>query len=303
MNNKIPAFLLENKPYPHSRTVTVKTLFIDKAVGHISEFYETVFTNWETARKDGLFQRLNARTKLLFLVLFVFAVSIKKDVSSDILIAIFIMPFVVLSKIGILSFYRKTLIAGFFFGLLPGLPAVLNVIMPGEPVYRVIELDQPYELWIYHVPQTIAVTREGILSAMTLTSRVANSVSITLLVVCTTPFAELVKALSTLRVPEYFLMILSLAQKYAFIFLKMLADMHTAKKARLIGRPDAADWIAGRLAYVFKKTQQRCDDVHKAMTGRGFTGQVKLASLRAMTPVDIIYGAMFLTLWFFILII
>ncbi|WP_420263859.1 cobalt ECF transporter T component CbiQ [Candidatus Magnetominusculus dajiuhuensis] len=303
MKNKIPSFLLHPQPHPKAGGGSVKVSFIDKGVGHISAFYETVFLQWELSQRDGLFQRLNARTKVLFLVLYLFIVSVKKDVPTEVLTAVFILPFVVMSRVGILAFYRRVITAGFFFGFIAGVPAVLNVITPGEPVYTILELRRQYDFWIYHVPQTITVTREGTLAALMLTARVANSVSITLLVVCTTPFSEVVKALKVFRVPEYFLMILTLSQKYAFIFLKMLRDMHTAKKARLTGAADAAHWIAGRAAYIFKKTQLRCEDVYKAMAGRGFTGEVKLAKLEKTKTVDIIAGAMFLTLWMLLLIL
>lgn len=303
MENKIPSFLLENQPLPKAYEGRVRSSFIDKGIGRISEFYETVFVQWELSKKEGLFQGLNARTKILFMVFYLFAVSVKKDLPSEILAAVFILPFVVLSRVRIFRFYWKVLIAGFFFGFIACLPAVLNLITPGEPVYRILELQREYDFWIYHVPQTITVTREGILLVSLLATRVANSVTITLLVVSTTPFSDVVKALKTFRAPEYLLMILSLSHKYMFIFLKMLRDMHTAKRARLIGTDDAAGWIAGRIACLFKKTRLRSEDVNKAMAGRGFTGEVKLTRLEQMQNVDVMYGALFLTLWMLLLIV
>ncbi|KWT90950.1 energy-coupling factor transporter transmembrane component T family protein [Candidatus Magnetominusculus xianensis] len=300
MNNKVPSFLLTTQPPPEVRGARVKGSFIDKGIGHISKFYETVFLQWELSRKDGLFQRLNARTKVVFLVFYIFIVSVKKEVSSEILVAVFIFLFVLLSRVGIFKFYWKVFIAGFLFGVLAGLPAALNVITPGETVYKIIELQRAR---IYHLPETITVTREGILLVMMLTARVVNSVSITLLVVSTTSFSDILKGLRVFRVPEYFLMILSLSQKYVFIFLKMLRDMHSAKKARLIGSADAAGWIPGRIAFIFNKTQLRCEDVNKAMVGRGFTGEVKLAGLEYIKTVDIMYGAIFIALWMVLLIL
>ncbi|MBF0320942.1 MAG: hypothetical protein HQL01_14180 [Nitrospirae bacterium] len=303
MNNKVPSFLLTTQPPPEVRGARGKGSFIDKGIGHISKFYETVFLQWELSRKDGLFQRLNARTKMVFLVFYIFIVSVKKDVSSEILAAVFIFLFVLLSRVGIFKFYWKVFIAGFLFGVVAGLPAALNVITPGETVYKILELQQARDFWIYHLPETITLTHEGILLVMMLTARVANSVSITLLVVSTTSFSDILKGLKVFRVPEYFLMILSLSQKYVFIFLKMLRDMHSAKKARLIGSADAAGWIPGRIAFIFNKTQLRCEDMYKAMAGRGFTGEVKLAGLEYIKTVDIMYGAIFIALWMVLLIL
>lgn len=292
-------------PQPLSRGggARVSSSFIDKGIAHISKFYETIFIQWELSRGDGLFQRLNARTKVLFLIFYIFIVSVKKDVSSEILAAVFILPFVILSRVGIFKFYWKVLLAGVIFGVIAGFPAALNVITPGVPVYSIFVMNQARDFWIYHLPETIDITAEGIMLVMMLTARVVNSVTIALLVIGTTSFSDVLKALSGFRVPEYFLMILSLSHKYVFIFLKMLRDMHAAKRARLIGRADAALWISGRIALIFNKTQSRSEDVYKAMAGRGFTGEVKLAKLRMLNTVDIIYGAMFISLWIILLII
>jgi cobalt/nickel transport system permease protein len=83
----------------------------------------------------------------------------------------------------------------------------------------------------------------------------------------------------------------------------MLRDMHTAKKARLIGGTNAVGWIAGRIAWIFNKTQLRCEDVYKAMAGRGFTGEVKFAGLENVKTVDIVAGTVFSTVWIFLLIV
>jgi energy-coupling factor transporter transmembrane protein EcfT len=145
----------------------------------------------------------------------------------------------------------------------------------------------------------IGFTAEGVSVVSMLTLRVINSLSLSFLILYTTPFPEIIKALKVLKVPDAFLIIISLTYKYIFIFARIVADMHLAKKSRLAGAlksAEARDWIAGRIAFIFKKTQLKCDDVFKAMIGRGFSGEIKLYQYQKITGRDWGLGFFLLTL-------
>src|SRR5208283_3021912 len=122
----------------------------------------------------------------------------------------------VLSRVNVADFYKRVFFLGFFFGFAVALPASLNTITGGEVVMRLVELPKPYDFLGYHIPRLIGITRQGITGVMMLTLRVANSVALSLLVISTTPFPSLVRALKVLRVPDVFLMILTLTYKYIF---------------------------------------------------------------------------------------
>jgi energy-coupling factor transporter transmembrane protein EcfT len=145
----------------------------------------------------------------------------------------------------------------------------------------------------------IGFTAEGVSVVSMLTLRVINSLSLSFLILYTTPFPEIIKALKVLKVPDAFLVIISLTYKYIFIFARVVTDMHLAKKSRLLGpvkSAEARDWIAGRIAFIFKKTQLKCDDVFKAMIGRGFSGEIKLYRYQKITGRDWGLGFFLLTL-------
>jgi energy-coupling factor transporter transmembrane protein EcfT len=139
---------------------------------------------------------------------------------------------------------------------------------------------------MYHIPQVIGITDSGLSLVSLLTLRVLNSLSVSFLILYTTPFAEIVKALKVFRVPDTFLIIISMTYKYIFTFAHIVSDMYLAKKARLAcgnGRKEAREWIVGRIAYVFKKTQIECEEVFKAMNARGFSGEIRLYHYRKVT--------------------
>jgi cobalt ECF transporter T component CbiQ len=246
---------------------------------------------WETASRSGLFQSLDSRVKILFLVFFVVIISLKKTLYGELLIAFLVFLLTALSKLPLAAHYGRIAVLGFFFGFLIALPAALNIFTPGEVVVTLMRFSGPRDLWIYHVPQVVGLTKEGLTTVAMLTMRVLNSLAVSLLVISTTPFTEVVRSLKVFRVPDLFIMTLTLAYKYIFIFAQTAHDMHLAKKARLLGRESEAEsrrWVAGRMAFLFRKSQHRCEEVFKAMQERGFSGTIKICRFGAPAARDFI---------------
>lgn len=267
--------------------------FIDSSISHLGKVIKTGYIQWELASKDGFFQRLDARIKVFFLVFFIIIVSLKKEIVPEVIIALFVFGLTAISRLNLFYFYKKVIPLGFIFGFLISLPSAFNVITKGEIILPVIHLWKSYDFWIYHVPETIGITREGISGVAMLTLRVLNSVALSFLILYTTPFSEIIRALKVFRVPDAVLMIIGLTYKYIFIFAKTVEDMYLAKKSRTavkINNRDARNWTAGRIAFMFRKTQQRCEDVFKAMLGRGFSDTIKLYDFRKLDGMDWIAG-------------
>lgn len=263
--------------------------FIDSGISHLGKVIKTGYIQWELASKDGFFHRIDARIKVLFLIFFIIIVSLKKEIVPEIIIALFVFGLTAISRLNLFNFYKKVIPLGFIFGFLIALPSAFNVITKGEVILPVIHLSRSYDFWIYHVPETIGITREGISGVAMLTLRVVNSVSLSFLILYTTSFSEIIRALKVFRVPDAILMIITLTYKYIFIFAKTVEDMHLAKKSRMldeVANTEARKWIAGRIAFMFKKTQQRCEEVVKAMLGRGFSDTIKLYGFRKMNSMD-----------------
>jgi cobalt/nickel transport system permease protein len=269
--------------------------FIDKSITQIAGFIKTSYVYWETAEKDGLFQRLDPRVKIVFLLVFIIQVSMMRSIALQLGMSLFLMTLIALSRLNMLHLYRRITGFAFLFGFLIAFPSAFNVITGGEIVVPIATLSRSYHWWIYTIPAEIGITREGLFGVGMLTLRVMNSVSITLLVIYTTPFFEIIRALKVFRVPDTFLMIIILTYKYIFIFSKTAEDMYRAMKARLAGPVDGATIrgiLAGRIFFLFKKSQMQYEETYRAMLGRGFSGDVMLVSFRRLTVVDAIAGAL-----------
>ena len=293
MKNEIPAFLLE-KPSSTPAQGRINTPFIERGIHHVANVIKTGYIQWETASEGNYFQKIDARVKVLFLLFFVLIVSLKKDIVPEVMIGIFVFILTMIARLNIFSLYKRVLFFGFIFGFLIALPSAFNTITKGEIIFPILHLSKTYGLWSYRLPKEIGLTREGIYGVLMLTLRVMNSLAISLFVLYTTPFHEIIKGLKVLKVPDGFLMIITLSYKYIFIFAKTVEDMHLAIKGRLAGHvSDAAarKWIAGRMAFIFRKTRLRCEEIFKAMLGRGFSGEIRIYEWRKLRARDWITGA------------
>ena len=296
MANKIPSFLLDrSSPAPLKRdSGRARISFVEKGINHLAGVIKRGYIPSELLSKNGLFQKIDPRIKIFFLIFFILIVSLKKDLLSELYVLIFVFILVLLSRLKLVTFYRRVLLFGFIFGFLIALPSAFNFVTKGEIILPVATLSRSHDFWIYHVPATIGITKEGMLGVAMLTMRVINSLSLSFLVLYTTPFPEMVRALKILKVPDTFLIIISLCYKYIFIFSKTIEDMYLAKRARMLREDDnkkAREWTAGRLALIFRKTQLRCEEVFRAMVGRGFSDSIKLYGFGKMRATDWASGA------------
>ncbi|OGP78648.1 MAG: cobalt ECF transporter T component CbiQ [Deltaproteobacteria bacterium RBG_16_49_23] len=308
MENKLPSFLLD-QPSPVSFKQgkgRIKMGFLEEGIHHLAQLIKKGYVQWELSSGSGLFQKIDARVKVLFLLFFVIIVNLKRDLLSELYIGGFIFSLALLSRIRIVTFYSRVLFLGFFLGFLIAFPSAFNVITNGEMVGPVIRFSKPINFWIYHIPAEVGITREGIYGVIRLTLRVINSLSLSFLVLYTTPFSEILRALKVLKVPDTFIIIITLCFKYIFIFSKTAEDMHLSKKSRMVREAthaEAREWIAGRVAFIFMKTRLRYEEVFKAMIGRGFSDTIKLYGFPKMRTGDCYAGTFLLFTGVFFLFI
>jgi cobalt/nickel transport system permease protein len=283
---------------------SIRLSFIDRSIEKIAGIIKS-YLLFESAPVNGMFQRLDSRVKILFMIFFLIIVSLKKDIKSEILIFLIIYIFVYFSKLKIFSFYKRVFFLGFIFGFLVALPSSLNFITSGEIILPLVHLNSSKDFWIYHIPSVIGITAEGLTGTIMLTLRVINSLSISFLVVYTTKFSEMIRAFKVLKIPDTFLMIISITYKYIFIFARTVEDIYFSMKSRITGslnRSEMRDLIAGRMAFMFKKSRITCEDVYRAMISRGFSNEIRIYSFNRMRIIDWFSGIMLLIIGIIIIL-
>jgi cobalt/nickel transport system permease protein len=119
--------------------------------------------------------------------------------------------------------------------------------------------------------------------------RVGVSVSLAVLLVLTTPWADVLKSLQALRVPQVFILLLSMTYRYIFLFFRTANGLFEARKSRMVGRTSGGEqrsWIAGSMTSLMGRSFKMSNDVYAAMLSRGFTGQARSYSAYRMAAGD-----------------
>ena len=306
MNVNLPPFLLEkNSPAAvGSSRGRVRYAYLERGIAGISAMIRKCFFDPSCSSRSGWLQKTDARVKVIFLAFLIVLVSIKTRIESELAIAAALAVLAIFSGVGVARFYGRVLRYTFLFGLLVTFPAMFNVVTPGDMLLPVIELARPHQWWLYHIPREIGITSQGLQSVCLLNLRILNSIAAASLIVQTTPFNDIVKALKVFKVPETLLLIVTLSHKYIFILTRTIDDMFLARKSRLAGSVDnseARDWVAGRLGTLFRRSRVRYEEIFRAMQSRGFRDEVKLSAFGHPDAPSLFFGCIFLTAGFVLL--
>jgi cobalt/nickel transport system permease protein len=282
----IPEWMKEVDAGPVPRGVTARgKSFIRKTLEGIFAFFQESLISEILSKKDGFLQSLDPRFKLVSILSLVFAISLTRDIR--VLLAIYLLELALsyASKIGLFFFIKRVwLFIPIFTGLI-ALPLIFNVFLPGDPLFQIAYLGENAHLGPIPLPDSIFITRQGLLAATVFTLRVAACVSAVVLLFLTTPQQVLFKSLRSLGIPKLYVLTLEMAYRYIFLLTDLVKDIYLAKRARTI-RPGSTweeqRWVGGRIGYILLRSMNTSEKVHQAMLSRGFDGEVKiLQSFRA----------------------
>lgn len=144
------------------------------------------------------------------------------------------------------------------------LPAL--VVVPGSPLWQL-----PWLGW--------TVTQQGLRSAAFLVGRAETSATLALLLVASTPWPHVLKAMRTLGAPLVLVAILGMTHRYIFVLAQTATQLFDARRSRLVAPMTAARQRALATAaagVVLGKAFALSSEVHLAMISRGYRGEVHL---------------------------
>jgi cobalt ECF transporter T component CbiQ len=124
-----------------------------------------------------------------------------------------------------------------------------------------------------------AITQQGLRAAAFLTGRAETASTLSALLVLTTPWPWVLKALRIFRCPMIVVAILGMTYRYIFVILQTALEMFEARQSRTVGilPPSERRRLASSAAGVLlSKSVQMSGEVHQAMRSRGFRGEVHL---------------------------
>ncbi|OPY52460.1 MAG: Energy-coupling factor transporter transmembrane protein EcfT [Methanosaeta sp. PtaU1.Bin060] len=253
--------------------------FVGKTIDGIFGFLQEAFVSETYAKRPGFLQGLDPRAKMISILCLVFATSVITNLNLLIFTYALTLMLAYLSKINIAFFIKRVwLFIPIFAGII-AVPAIFNIISPGDLLIQVAYLGKEAHLGPFSLPESIYITKQGLNVAIVFTMRVAACVSAVVLLFITTPQQVLFKSLHSVGVPKIYVLTLEMAYRYVFLLMDLVREMYVAKKARTIKSRSMFEeqkWVGGRMGYTLIRSLDMSEKVHMAMMSRGYNGDVKI---------------------------
>lgn len=226
------------------------------------------------AQRVGLLQGIDPRVKLAGMLALILAAALSTKLWVIGAIFAFGVLLALLSGLSIASLVMPAWISALTFTGAIAIPAIF--LTPGLSLYQV-----PILNW--------TVTSQGLTTASYLIMRVETSATLALLLVFTTPWTHVLKALRVFRLPVVFVVVLGMTFRYILQLLETAHEMFESRKSRTVGNLDGGD--NRRLAIssggvLITKAFQLSGEVFLAMQARGFRGEVHMLDEFQMNGQD-----------------
>ena len=219
------------------------------------------------AQRQGFLQSLDPRIKTVtFLLFLITAVSLK----SAVLIGLMYFLCLILafcSGVPMVFFLVRTWVFIPLFSLCIVIPSLFSFVSQGQAIASFHALGIKF-----------IVTRQGLDGAVLFVVRIATSVSLVVLLCLTTRHGDLLKVLRNFKVPQIFVLTVSMCYRYLFLFAVIVENIFMAIKSRVGVIPHHRQGqrvVAWNMANTYNRSTQMSEDVYKAMLSRGYTGEPK----------------------------
>jgi energy-coupling factor transporter transmembrane protein EcfT len=119
--------------------------------------------------------------------------------------------------------------------------------------------------------------------------RVEVAATLMTLLVLTTPWMHLLRALRSFRVPQEIAMMLAMTHRYIFLLGETAAQMFESRQSRTVGALDHTSRrrVTSRTAGVLlSKSVELSNEVYLAMQSRGFRGDAQVLVNRELRRAD-----------------
>ena len=243
--------------------------FVERTIGSLSKGLNFAALADDSARSQtGLLQRVDPRVKVVGMLAMIVSAAVSRNLPEIAILFLIAASLAVASQISLANLARWVWTPVLLFTGCIALPAIF--VTPGTPLYG-------------------PVTHQGVRTASFLLLRAETCVSLSTLLVLTTRWAHILKALRVLRLPVVFVVILGMTYRYLFLILETALDMFESRKSRTVGVLQGSDrrrLATATVGVLLSKSYHLSSDVHLAMQSRGFRGEVYMLDDFEMRGAD-----------------
>lgn len=236
--------------------------FIQRTIDALTETLERSLYAEQLSEQGGVLQRIDPRVKFVGMLGLIITGAAARHVWVVAVVALFALMLALISRIPIIKSFGPIWIGMFIFSGLIGFPAIF--ITPGPTLATL-----PWLNW--------SISAYGLQSAIFLLLRSEVSITLSFLLIMTTPWMHVLKSMRVIGIPTLVVVILGMTYRYIFLMLQSASDMFEARQSRMIGKlPDkeARRLAAATVGVLLSKSFQLGNDVFLAMQSRGYRGEV-----------------------------
>jgi len=226
------------------------------------------------ARRDSPLHRLDARPKLLLVVSLVILIAQVRTPG-----LIFLLTLTALIGLSCLT-------ARLPLDYLLLRSAVVFPFSGFAAISLAFTIDGAHPLWRWG---SLAITETGLHRAAALMLRSWMAVCFMILLINTTPFDRLLRALRSVKIPSVFILLLSFLYRYLYLLWDEAERMQRARNLRYFGGQWAKQisLLGSIAAALFLRSYERAERVQKAMISRGWTGEEIMMRTGALSRKDL----------------
>lgn len=229
-----------------------------------------------TTAQPRFFQRIDPRVKLFSIAALLVMSALSRELFSLAIFQGVLLFAALLSGIRLTAYIRRVWLPALGFSGVAMLPAIFSWITPGE-VYFVVYSNLSLQVGGFMLPQELAITYQGLTVAAFVLLRTVISLGLVLLLMATTRWSMVTKALGKLGMPEVLIMVFDMTYRYLFLFLLLLGDYVLGRKSRLVGTEQyrsQLSWVGASLGGFLRLIVQYSKEISSAMIARGYTGEI-----------------------------
>ena len=253
--------------------------FLEKTTHRLLTLLEETFFAYESSQKNGVLQNIHSEAKLISV--FCLLITLTKIQSLGIFVAVLFVEYYLayMSKIRITHLIKRSGIPAIVFSGIVVLPVLFrqsaNAMTTGT-------------LWAASGFELMPTNGE-IMFVIVFITKILCIVTLTSMLLLTTPWHAVVHALRIIRVPRIFISIVLITERYIYITIETALNIFEAKitrTVRILTRAEEQSMLGGVTSSLFGNITNKSEMVYQAMNARGYSGYKQYHTTERWKIVD-----------------
>jgi cobalt ECF transporter T component CbiQ len=248
--------------------------FLERTLRGFTRALSKALQSEHAAIQPGLLQDLDPRVRVIGVLALVIAVILCRRIEAIAALLLIAIAIAVASRVSLGSLAKRVWLVILGFSGVIALPALF--LIPGEPLFTAPALH-------------LSISVQGARTAALLVLRVETAATLTTVLVLSTAWTHILKALRSLHLPVEVVTMLAMTHRYVFLLIETANQMFESRQSRTVGVLSGSEQrkITARTAGVLlSKSIELSQEVYLAMLSRGFRGEVHLLTDFRFKPRD-----------------